>query len=82
MAAARISHIPGYFQSEIKRLRRSVCAMSIASEENGQAKLGVFTALTPGAEVEICGAGFTANTVRVRVQGADYFVMRKSLTAQ
>jgi hypothetical protein len=82
MSAARISPIAGYFSNETKRLRKQIGAMSIAGEENGHTKLGIFTDLIPGLEVEIRGAGFTANTVRVRVQGADYYVLRKSLFAQ
>lgn len=82
MAAARISPAPGHFRHETKRLRKHIGAMSIAGEENGHTKLGLFTNLTPGVEVEIRGAGFTANTVRVRVQGADYYVLRSSLLAQ
>ena len=82
MAAARLSPIPYNFRNETKRLRKQIGAMSIAGEENGHTRLGVFTDLTPGLEVEIRGAGFTANTVRVRVQGADYYVLRKSLLNQ
>ncbi|HEX4809375.1 MAG TPA: hypothetical protein VH325_10615 [Bryobacteraceae bacterium] len=81
MAAARISPISSQFRFETKRLRRAISAMSIAGEENGQTRFGMFTDLSPGQDVEIRGAGFTANTVRVRVQGADYFVLRSSLIA-
>jgi hypothetical protein len=56
--------------------------MSIVGEENGQTKLGIFTDLASGLEVEVRGAGFTANTVRVRTQGGEYFVLRKSLLSQ
>jgi hypothetical protein len=56
--------------------------MSIVGEENGHTKLGIFTDLAPGLEVEVRGAGFTANTVRVRAQGGEYFVLRKSLLSQ
>lgn len=82
MAAARISPISDRFRFETKRLRRTISAMSIAGEENGQTRLGMFTDLTPGVDVEIRGAGFTANTVRVRVQGNEYYVLRSSLLAQ
>ncbi|HEX4229375.1 MAG TPA: hypothetical protein VHZ07_11955 [Bryobacteraceae bacterium] len=82
MAAARISPMPGHLRNETKKLRKHIGAMSIAGEENGHTKLGIFTDLTPGQEVEIRGAGFTANTVRVRVEGADYYVLRKSLFGQ
>ncbi|HWF46039.1 MAG TPA: hypothetical protein VG168_03455 [Bryobacteraceae bacterium] len=81
MAAVRISPIPAHFRNETKMLRKQIGAMSIAGEENGHTKLGIFMDLTPGLEVEIRGAGFTANTIRVRVQGAEYYVLRKSLFA-
>ena len=82
MAAARVSPTPVGFRRETKRLRKHIGAMSIAAEENGHTKLGIFTSLMPGSEVEVRGAGFTPNTVRVRVQGTDYYVMRSSLMAQ
>jgi len=60
-------------------LRRRTAAIQITREGHGRSRCGMCLHLLPGAEVEICGEGFSARTVQVRSDGVYYFVLVSSV---
>jgi hypothetical protein len=56
-------------------LPRNIAAIQVVPEANGRTRMGLCTKLKRGSPVEICGAGFSDNTVKIRSQGALYFVL-------
>lgn len=57
-------------------------AIELGPDHMGKMRLGPVSTLPVGSEVEYCGQGFNANTVRVRCRGRFYFIYRQDLEAQ
>jgi hypothetical protein len=57
----------------------SICALELNPTEYGSAALGSSTKLGPGEWVEIFGAGFNDQTVKVRCGAKYYFVSEGDL---
>ena len=56
------------------KLSKNVAAIELQPTENGKTQLGVISQLPKGAELEICGDGFNARTMKVHCRGRHYFV--------
>ena len=56
-------------------LRKDIAAIQAI----GRAALGVMVRLPQGVEVEICGIGFSDQTVKVRTREGFFFVLRKNV---
>ena len=61
---------------------KGISAIQVLPTEDGErTRLGLITQLPAGAEIEVCGPGFSDGTVRVRCSGASYFVFLDDLDA-
>lgn len=60
-------------------LSRKISAVKLIRDERGVAKLGLFSQLPEGTRIEICGAGFSEQTVKVRCNGQYYFAFRQDV---
>lgn len=60
-------------------LSRKASAVQFESRPNGATKLGLICQLPPGAEVELCGDGYSDRTVKVRYKDHFYFVFRNDI---
>jgi hypothetical protein len=58
-------------------LKKKIAAIHLA-EDTGP-RLGLFTELPGGAQIEVCGCGFSETTIKVRCHGQLYFVFRQDL---
>ena len=58
-------------------LKRKVAAIRIARDT--EPRLGLFTELLEGAQIEIYDDGFSESTVKVRAHDQFYFVFRQDL---
>ena len=63
-------------------LSEDIRAIEVGSDEMGKTRLGRVSTIPAGSEVECCGQGFNANTVRVRCRGRFYFAYRQDLEVQ
>jgi hypothetical protein len=63
-------------------LSKRISAIELVQKENGRAKLGLLSQLSPGTMLEACGDGFNERTVKVRANGQVYFVFRQDLESQ
>jgi hypothetical protein len=55
-------------------LLKHIAAIQLDRTENGSEKLGLVSQLPQGAELDICGDGFSARTAKVRWAGQLNFV--------
>lgn len=53
--------------------------MQVVLAEDGTSHMGLLTQVTPTSNLQICGDGFNPATVKVRIDGAYYFVFRQDL---
>jgi len=60
-------------------LRKPTAAIQIIREGHGRSRCGMCLHLPRGAQVEICGEGFSARTVQVRSDDHYYFVLVSSV---
>jgi hypothetical protein len=60
-------------------LSRKISAVKLVPDERGVAKLGLFSQLPAGTTIEICGDGFSEQTVKVRCNGQYYFAFRQDV---
>ena len=67
------------FQDSPVILHKDVAAFEIVPDQNGKAQMGTCLQLAKGSPIEICGAGFSERTVRVRSGQNYYFVLMKSV---
>lgn len=51
---------------------------ALTREEGGEC-LGLLTQMTPDREIELCGPGFSSETIKITFHGCAYFVFRKDL---
>lgn len=65
-------------QAEIL-LQKETVAIEAIPEKVGHWRCGVCVRLPPGSPVQICGEGFTKQTVRVRSGAKEYFLLRASI---
>jgi hypothetical protein len=63
-------------------LSQRIRAIELGPDQMGKMRLGPVSTIPAGSEVECCGQGFNANTVRVRCRGRFYFVYRQDLEMQ
>ena len=63
-------------------LSDEICAMQLLPGENGTAVLGPVVTMPKGAQLDACGPGFNDRTLKVRSDGAFYFVFLQDLDAQ
>lgn len=63
-------------------LSDEICAMQLLPGENGKAELGPVVTMPKGAQLDACGPGFNERTLKVRSDGAFYFVFLQDLDAQ
>jgi len=63
-------------------LSRSISAVQLVRKANVGAKLGSLLQLTRGTLVECCGDGFNDRTIKIRANGAYYFVFLQDIVAQ
>lgn len=79
---AAISIPQGAAVGEYRKLSRTVAAVLLESDSACGAKLGTVRQLPEGTKVAVCGAGFTAKTVKVLSEdGEFYFLFAEDLSA-
>lgn len=59
-------------------LSKRIAAVRLTRKEDGHGKLGQIAQLDPG-NVDLCGPGYNARTVKVRFRDECYFVFREDL---
>lgn len=64
-------------RAQIYLLKRKIAAVRLAKDVGP--RLGFFTELPESIEVEVCGAGFSETTLKVRHAGEMYFVFGQDL---
>lgn len=60
-------------------LPKNIAAIQIQHAEDGRSQLGVIAELPESAELDVCGEGFNARTVKVRWAGQYYFVFMQDI---
>jgi|1186.fasta_scaffold125128_3 hypothetical protein len=58
-------------------LKKKIAAIYLAGDTGS--RLGLFTELPEGAQIDVCGCGFSETTIKVRCHGQLYFVFRQDL---
>jgi hypothetical protein len=61
------------------RLPNTVAAIQASCARDGGPELGAISHLPEGAELEFCGDGFNASTLKVRWEGQYYFVFSQDI---
>ena len=61
-------------------LRKDIAAIQAVGNGCGRPGMGVMLQLPRGLPVEVCGSGFSDQTVRVRTNGDSFFVLRRNVT--
>ena len=56
-------------------LRKSVAAIQVFNEPNGRSRMGDCVNLPKGAQLKICGHGFSERTVQVAADSGHYVVV-------
>lgn len=66
----------GGFTADVYTLDRRISAIPLCSSEsnNNRPTLGPVTQLPTGSQMQVCGEGFNDRTVKVRCNGAFFFV--------
>ena len=62
-----------------RTLRKNIAAILVA--EQNEPALGRFRQLPAGSRIQICGAGFNEETVKVRCADELYFVFRNDVNS-
>jgi hypothetical protein len=60
-------------------LSRTIAGIQLVSGEGKKGRLGAVSQLRPGSVLEFCGDGYDDRTVKVRCNGAFYFVFLQDL---
>lgn len=60
-------------------LSRFISAIQLVRQNDGTAKLGLLTQLSPGTQIIPCGDGFNAKTIKVSVRGQWFFVFAQDV---
>jgi hypothetical protein len=55
-------------------LRKAIAAVQLVPREGKKGRLGNVSQLHPGSVLDFCGDGYDGRTVKVRCEGAFYFV--------
>lgn len=61
------------------QLSKPLTAFHLSVDEWGMTRNGFLSELPAESVVELCGCGFNAQTVRVRVEGQYYFVFTRDM---
>jgi len=61
-------------------LRKDIAAIQAIGNGCGRPGMGVMLRLPSGLQVEVCGSGFSDQTVKVRTNGDSFFVLRRNVT--
>jgi hypothetical protein len=61
-------------------LLKDIAAIQAISNGRGRPGLGVVLRLPRGLQVEVCGSGFSDQTVKVRTNKDSFFVLRRNVT--
>ena len=67
--------------SECRTLSRTVAAIDLVIDGEGQARLGGIHQLQAGLRVGVCGRGYNERTIKVTCGDSFYFVFRDDLNA-
>lgn len=71
------------FKAQQISTRETICAIQVMSaEESGKAPAGLFTQIRSDVPLEMCGDGWSENTVLVRSNGISYIVFRQDLQSR
>jgi hypothetical protein len=60
-------------------LRKDIAAIQAISNGGSKATLGVMLRLARGLHVELCGVGFSDQTVKIRINEDFFFVLRRNV---
>lgn len=61
-------------------LRKDIAAIQALGNGCGRLSMGVMLRLPRGLQVEVCGSGFSDQTIRVSSNGDSFFVLRQNVT--
>lgn len=60
-------------------LRKDIAAIQAISNGDHKPMMGMMLRLPRGLHVELCGAGFSDHTVKVRIKDDFFFVLRRNV---
>jgi hypothetical protein len=60
-------------------LKKDIAAIQAIGTGGGRPALGMMVRLPQGLEVEVCGIGFSDQTVKVQAKGSFFFVLRRNV---
>jgi hypothetical protein len=75
---------PSTYPRESCTLSKKIAAIQLVptGDGDGKARLGTISQLSPGTRLNVCGDGFNEQTVKVRCEGAFYFVFWQDIAAE